>query len=372
MSNELKLSLENFQSISHGELLFNTGTTVIIGQSNSGKTATFRALKACLSNPSGSQRFIKDGSKQAAVTLEYEGNQITWKRTSKESTYVINGETFYKTGNSNAFKILEDTGFVRDDNDTIMNIEEELQLPFPFGVSKSELFKLFENVFCVSDSAIILKSAKEQEEKVKGDISLLETNLSKNQNKLKELREFKQFVDLDKLKGLKEHLVSRKDRMNFLKEGLPLIKSAIKVEEISLEGISQSFANQLPQLKELIDLQKEIKKLKELHIIGKNLPKYTVNTGKLNQYNSLRETLKISENLKELEKIEIPEVTFEDKLQEYNSLKNYLKDLKDLQQVVKGKKEQLKRVEDNLKELNNKLEGYDVCPLCHRPFERES
>ena len=62
MGNELKLSLENFQSISEGELIFHTGTNVIIGQSNSGKTATFRALKACLSNPIGSQRFIKKGT----------------------------------------------------------------------------------------------------------------------------------------------------------------------------------------------------------------------------------------------------------------------------------------------------------------------
>ena len=48
MGNELKLSFENFQSISQGELVFHTGTNVIIGQSNSGKTATFRGLKACL------------------------------------------------------------------------------------------------------------------------------------------------------------------------------------------------------------------------------------------------------------------------------------------------------------------------------------
>ena len=76
MGNELKLSLENFQSISHGELVFHTGTTVIIGQSNSGKSATFRALKACLLNPSGSQRFIKKGAKSSSVALEYNGNQI--------------------------------------------------------------------------------------------------------------------------------------------------------------------------------------------------------------------------------------------------------------------------------------------------------
>ena len=170
MGNELKLSLENFQSISKGELIFHTGTTVIIGQSNSGKSATFRALKACLMNPTGSQRFIKKGTKSSSVALEYNGNQIIWKRTPKESSYIINGEEYLKTGKSNAFKIIEDTGFAVDSNDTIMNIEEELQLPFPFGMSKADLFKLYENVFCISDSAIILKSARASEDKVKADI----------------------------------------------------------------------------------------------------------------------------------------------------------------------------------------------------------
>ena len=57
--NELKLSLHNFQSIAEGELTFQTGLNFIIGQSISGKSATFRALKECLLNRAGSQRFIK-------------------------------------------------------------------------------------------------------------------------------------------------------------------------------------------------------------------------------------------------------------------------------------------------------------------------
>ena len=203
MGNELKLSLENFQSISHGELVFHIGTTVIIGQSNSGKSATFRALKACLLNPSGSQRFIKKGAKSSSVALEYNGNQIIWKRTPTESSYIINGENFLKTGRSNAFKIIEDTGFVIDSNDVLMNLEEELQLPFPFGISNADLFKLYENVFCISDSAVILKSAKGIEDKTKFEISTLENDILKNNNKLKELQEFKEFVDLDKLGNYK-------------------------------------------------------------------------------------------------------------------------------------------------------------------------
>ena len=183
--NTLKLSLSNFQAISNGELEFKTGLNFIIGQSNSGKTATFRAVKDCLLNPSKAARHIKNGEKEAAVTLSYNENTITWKRTQSSSIYEINGQEYIKVGRSSAFKLLEnETGFVLSSSGIIMNIEEELQAPFPFGMSKQDLFKLYEDVFCISDSAIILKAAKGQEEQVKFDISNLENESIKNNKKI--------------------------------------------------------------------------------------------------------------------------------------------------------------------------------------------
>ena len=265
MGNELKLSLENFQSISKGELIFHTGTTVIIGQSNSGKSATFRALKACLMNPAGSQRFIKKGTKSSSVSLEYNGNQIIWKRTPKESSYIINGEEYLKTGKSNAFKIIEDTGFAVDSNDTIMNIEEELQLPFPFGMSKADLFKLYEDVFCISDSAIILKSARASEDKVKADIVAYENELNKNQNKLKELLDFKSSVDIEELKSKRDKLSNKYSRILFLQEGLPIIKKAVLVQNFYIHEFS--FKDKYEAYKDKKNLKIEIIRLKKLKII---------------------------------------------------------------------------------------------------------
>ena len=241
--NELKLSLQNFQSISEGELTFSTGLNFIIGQSNSGKSATFRALKACLLNPKGSQRFIKKGHNKSIVTLYYNGNEITWDRTNKESSYFINGQQYIKTGASDSFKILmDDTGFVKDEKEgALMNMEEELQLPFPFGVSKAELFKLFENVFCVSDSAVILKAAKEQEDNIKDNIEGLELDSLKIQSKLSNLQDFKEAVDLGKLYSYKELLVNKSERVETLKEGLPLIKRVVRINQAHLEVEEKSF-----------------------------------------------------------------------------------------------------------------------------------
>lgn len=367
MGNELKLSFENFQSISQGELIFHTGTNVIIGQSNSGKTATFRGLKACLSNPIGSQRFIKKGANKASVCLEYNGNQIIWKRTPKESSYIINGEDFLKTGKSNAFKILEDTGFVLDDNDTIMNIEEELQLPFPFGIPKSELFKLYENVFCVSDSAIILKAAKIKEEEVKSNIVTTENEITKNKNKLEELQKFEKEVNINFLKQKRNFFKEKLNRIVFLKDGLDAIHIAMNIQEYEIPVIS--FKDMISTLQEKSTLKKELVQLKDLHKLSKTLKELEGPTPKeLSKYKELLGIRNECDKLKKLSKLEVLEKSFENKLEKYQELKGYYSALKELKAKMKNKREELATLSSVLDLKEEKLKEFKVCPLCHQPL----
>lgn len=407
MGNELKLSLENFQSISQGELIFHTGTNVIVGQSNSGKSATFRALKACLINPKGSQRFIKKGKGSSTVTLEYNGNQIIWKRSDKESSYIINGEHYPKTGASSAVKIMgmEETGFVIDLNDIILNIEEELQLPFPFGLSKTDLFKLFENVFCVSDSAIILKSAKKAEDEVSNNLTFLNNDLTKNKNKLEELQQFKGEVDLGKLNKMCEFLEKAQDKLRFLNDGLILIKKAVAVQNFhiddfniesklgdyqnlinlketiiklkelhelgqELKGNSPEVVSVLDNYKDTVALKKVLEQTKKLHKVGQSLKELSVEiTPVLDDYKDTVALKKVLEQLKELQNLSVDEFEIENHLDEYTEKVAYLKFLKDLQQKIKNKKAQLTEVEATIKELEEKLKEFKVCPLCLRPLD---
>lgn len=346
--NELRLKLQNFQSISSGELLFSTGTNVIIGQSNSGKSATFRGLKACLINPAGSQRFIKKGTKEASVTLEYNGNQIEWKRTAKESSYEINGETYLKTGRSNSFKIIDDTGFVCDSNDVIMNIEEELQLPFPFGISKSELFKLYEDVFCVSDSSIILKSAKEKEDEVKRDIVFTENELEKNKVKLDSIKQFQKEVDISELENAKSKLILKRDRLNLLSDGLSTIKRAALVDKITIP--EKEFPDLLKEHKSLLKVKKTSENLKKLHSLSKKLkdcrePEYI----DMGLYKSLKKLKETAIKLKEIGSLELPEQTFNNKLFVYHELQDYVSELKRIKTKIKINLEKLRSIQATIK-----------------------
>ena len=158
--NTFRVDLENFQSISKASLEFVQGINIIVGQSNSGKSAILRAVKGSVLNPSGSQKYIKNKTKGFKVNINYAGNNIEWSR-EKSPKYIVNGEEYKKTGNSNLTDLVDNSGFVLDEDKNLMNIESELELPFPFDKSNSELFKLFEkNIFCVSDSTAIVKLIK--------------------------------------------------------------------------------------------------------------------------------------------------------------------------------------------------------------------
>lgn len=371
--NELKLSLHNFQSISEGELVFKTGLNFIVGQSNSGKSATFRALKACLLNPKGSQRFIKKGNNKSVVTLLYNGNEIEWDRTNKESSYIINGERYIKTGASDTFKILmEGTGFVKDEKEgALMNIEEELQLPFPFGISKSDLFKLFENVFCVSDSAIILKAAKEQEDGIKENIEALELDKVKIQSKINNLEEFKEFVNLEQLQSYKNHLKEIEGRLELLKSGLSEIKTALKLDKANLEVGERVFDNLFSPYLEALELKKVFIQSKKLHKLNKDLQELKIEESNLKErYNELLDLKETLQKLISLNKIKVKESSFASKLEKLLELKSLQKFIKeDLPGQLKALEENKKREEERIQGIEARLKEFKVCPLCHHSLE---
>lgn len=403
--NELKLSLHNFQSIAEGELTFQTGLNFIIGQSNSGKSATFRALKACLLNPAGSQRFIKKDTNKTTVELKYNGNDILWSKAEKANSYFINGEEYRNTGKSDAFKILNDeVGFVKAEKGSfLMNIEEELQLPFPFGLPDSELFKLFENVFCVSDSALILKAAKGYEDKAKDEISLSELEITKVKAKINSLEKLKEEVNIVLLKNYSKQLKEKEQKLESLKDGLGSIKLALRINEANLNANETSFEDLTISYNEVLKLRKEIKRVKNLHLLKKELQtievvfepkleklrdlkslKKTVNCIRsleglkictkeyknvYNEYSELKELSKLVNSLKGLHKIKVEELEFENKLQTLRDLKtirSYMDKIKGEIQELKANK---KREEEKVAEIEEKLKEFKVCPLCHHSLE---
>lgn len=374
-SSNFELDLTNFQSISKAHLEFVKGINIIVGQSNSGKSATLRAIKANILNTTGANRFIRNGSEDSTVSIKYRGNDINWYRNKKESKYTVNGEDYIKVGSSNLFKILEDNGFVVDDKNNLMNVESELELPFPFDRNSSELFKLFENIFCVSDSACILKLMKDDEDRNDKERKRKEEEILKLDNKLKALEELEQEVDLDKLKRGKELLVSLCTKKETLEDTVSKItKITYLIKQLDLREPKIDFTNDT--ITKYDTLRKNCTKINttvELIKLGKSIlsDKDITTDNKLDSVERLEKLhttyfrLKNTELLLTLSESCTKELSVDNSaIDNYLTLKNVFLKVMNIKKEAKELKDKLELEEKALEEIQEKLSSYKVCPLC--------
>lgn len=91
-----KIILENFQSHKHTEIELNDQLNIIVGPSDSGKTAIMRAIKWALYNEPSGDYFIREGENNVSVSLIFSDNtQLTRYRSKTKNVYELlynNGE----------------------------------------------------------------------------------------------------------------------------------------------------------------------------------------------------------------------------------------------------------------------------------------
>lgn len=378
MSNNFSITLDNFQSISSAELIFEQGINIIVGQSNSGKSAILRAIKAVLLNPNGSARYIKKHTDKATVTVDYNANYIEWDRKKKESSYIVNGESFGKTGNSNAFKITNDnTGFTLDSSGNLMNIESELELPFPFDRSSSELFKLFENVFCVSDSATILKAFKEEEDNTQKQLNEVNNSIKITNEKIDALRALKDEVNLERLRTYKTKLISLNDQQTTLREDLKQLSLSQSI--INRIKLNKDYSDIILQDKGvsdyknvLLDYNKAKQTMKLLRLVKTLTLKVNFNNDLLNTYSNIKDDYTELKNVSKVVSLldDKKEINIDLELySEYNKLYKDYVEVKESMQHIKSLKDKQEELKNTISECDSKLKEYKVCPLCGHELE---
>ena len=403
-----ELDLTNFQSIGKANLEFEPGINLIVGQSNSGKTAILRAIKAVVTNPSRAKFYIKKGTDEAVVSIANEGNELMWSRSAKGgSKYNVNGEEYSKLGTSNLFNILEDNGFVQDDSGNVMNIEGEWDLAFPFDRTPSELFRLFENIFCVSDSAVILKSFKEEEADSVKQRTVLEERHSRLGEKVKALEDLKAEVDLEKIEGEVKSFEQDYKIYSTMKADCKELEFNKRISEITVDDVLP------PEHFTLQELEQAYQDSKYLtHVLGeikfyKSLPEEIDVPQTLTDYLNVVADYKDIKKAVELDKISFPEdikIT-EDLINKYTelvkdvdflkhaakvskitidkecnvncTLDKYLETVEDYKEIVKiyknckELKQQYDTISEQLEEYQSKLNSYTVCPLCGHELNGE-
>lgn len=135
-----KLTLENFQSHKYTVINFDEGLNSIVGATDSGKTAIFRALKWALYNDPSGDYFIRTGEDYVSVKVEL-SNGYTIRRfrsKSKNGYEVINdkgeSEEFQGIGRTVPEEVIRASNIevvkLTQNVDSLINMAEQLDPPF--------------------------------------------------------------------------------------------------------------------------------------------------------------------------------------------------------------------------------------------------
>jgi len=144
------IRLVNFQSHRDTKINFHEGLTVILGQTDQGKSAIIRALKWVLYNEPRGTDFITAGCKHCRVELEMQdGSIIIRERDGQRNRYLLKQsgqeQVFEGFGNSVPLEIVKAHGipkiFIDRDATSAVNLAEQLEPPFLISESGSNKAK---------------------------------------------------------------------------------------------------------------------------------------------------------------------------------------------------------------------------------------
>ncbi len=239
-----KITLENFQSHKYSQIELDQGMNVIVGQSDSGKSAIIRGIKWVLYNEPSGDFFIREGEKECSVSLEFSDSTILKRYRSKsKNQYILtknNGEelTFEGFGSTIPEEIIDTIGIKKiylDSNESnSINIGEQLEGAFLLSEKTSTRASAIGRLVGVNiiDEALVevLKDIRALNITKKGLDELI-LNLSK------EIEEYDYLKDL-KLKLNKVKLInSQLNKSNLKLQNLEKAKDKLLQIEFEKDGL---------------------------------------------------------------------------------------------------------------------------------------
>ena len=294
MNKDIKIEyieILNFQSHANTKLDFDEGVNVIIGPSDSGKTAVIRALKWIFFNEPSGTDIIKKGEDSAKVTLKLNTGFkiIRGRRKSKNYYEIISPENetqrFEGFGLNVPQEIIDLTGINKIDLGNMkksLNIAEQLESPFLITESPS-----------IKANALGKLAGVDIIDKALGNLSkdIYEIN-SDRKSIEKEIKDQKDI--LKNFEYLKDEKV-KIERLEYLFNQVDEYKTKLN----TLNDLKNKYDNNLEKTNQTIEYLEKFKNLDELFLIYEKMA-YKVNNLKL--YSNLNNKLLYTDSkIKELE-----------------------------------------------------------------------
>ena len=395
MSNQFNLSVKDFQIIKGANLSFLPGLNCIIGQSNNGKSALFRAAKSCIYNIPGTSQ-VRLGASSYAVGIQVNGHTVILQK-GTNNIYKIDGQTINKIGRTQLEEVAKALNIkelnLNGTNEQI-NFLDQMEKPFLLDRSETELFRFIVDSGKDNNITSALKSITQDRQQITRDITLTEGKLQAleqdTEKKKLELANSKDKLDVcerviaigPKIQRVKE---ITKLKETFEQDNEQLLKSTKLLENTTsiinkvespvtkINNIVKK-SNLISQLiKDYREKSNSIKVLEEkISSLGafkdsnlsKSFEKYKLLSELISSVNEA------NNELKQANSVVVPE--FKSDIKQKLELSNTLRDL--VLRLSTNKKaraeleEQIEQEEIQIRELNESINKVGICPTCGRPL----
>lgn len=338
-----QLFIKNFQSHKNTSLNFHKGVNIIMGTSDSGKSAIIRALKWIIWNrPMGdSMRSNWGGDTEVSIILDKE---ITRKKTKKDNYYTIEDNIF------TAFKSDPPKEIIDILNLDEINLQQQLDTPFLLSRTPGEISQYFNKI---SNLEQIDKSIKYINLETK---KLQNTIIFKNQELGKINEELNDFQDLDKLEieiQILEELETQKLNKTKNKNNLTNIIESLDIYENEIIKFSKILKILKPTeicIKLLSQKQTKLKQNIELNNIIDNIKNKNIEITNLKNIINLKNKIDFIINLYNIKK------------ENTSKMQKLISELKSIDQLNTNITHYKKIVKKLKIEFKNNFP--DKCPLC--------
>lgn len=355
-----RVILKNFQSHKNSIIDFNEGLNIIVGPSDSGKSAIIRAIKWALYNEPSGNYFIREGETEASVILEFSNNiKIKRLRNKSKNAYIlynIDGEeiTFEGFGNKvpqEIIDLLEIKKISLDSNESnAINLGEQLEGAFLLSEKGSTRASAIGRLIGVN---LIDDALKETLKDIR-NISIQKNTISES---IKTIQE--ELITYEYLDNLKEGIIELDNIRNNIKKKINLKDIFTKTLEVyKIINKEKEYINEV------------VFKLNELDILEDNIYRLENKNIKLILYKNInnlfyenKEQIIYNESLIN----NLINVNFiESIVLDINNLRNKLEKLKSLKMKIDYYKIELQNIyliNRNLKDIDLIKEKIDIMEI---------
>lgn len=190
--------IKNYQSHQDTKLEFHPGVNILVGSSDSGKSAIFRAMAWVMTNRPLGNAFCRWGTKKTQVDLVVDQGTVIGRTKSKsENNYLFQGR-----------ELLAGTEVPEDIQRTLkidpaINIQQQISAPFLLSSSPGEVAAFFNDIAGLSDIDLSIKNLKGWQAGHIRAIKQLDLAIEKQQAQVDEMKYLDQAEqDLEALEDL--------------------------------------------------------------------------------------------------------------------------------------------------------------------------